>query len=141
MYKIGTQLSPWYACWQAEGFARIANGDLAYDFLQKAYPSTGVFGEMFEINEPDRRLRPWFMTAAGIYLSTVQDMLVQSDGKTIHLLPACPLADVSFKLPVKGGAMLEVEVKAGKLCAAVLTSSTPKAMTLVYKDTTQILRT
>lgn len=140
MYKTGTQLSPWYACWQAAGFTRIGDGKQAYDFLQKAYPSTGVFGEMFEINEPARRLRPWFMTAAGIYLSTVNEMLVQSDGKTIHLLPACPLEDVSFKLPVKGGATLEVTVEAGKLLSANLTCPTPKQMTLVYKDTTLTLQ-
>lgn len=134
MYNMGKQLSPWYACWQAEGFARIKNGDMAYAFLKQAYASVGVFGEMFEINEPAVRLRPWFTTASGIFLSAVNEMLVQSDGENIQLLPAFPISDVQFKLAVKGGAVLEAEIQNGKLIKAELTGKTDAAFKIHYKD-------
>ena len=134
MYNMGKQLSPWYACWQAEGFARIKDGDMAYAFLKQAYASVGVFSEMFEINEPAVRLRPWFTTASGIFLSTVNEMLVQSDGENIELLPAFPISDVQFKLAVKGGAVLEAEIHNGKLIKAELTGKTDTAFKIHYKD-------
>lgn len=139
MYATGKRLSPWYACWQAEGFARIGDGENAYGFLKCAYESVGVFAEMFEINEPAVRLRPWFTTAAGIYLSTVNEMLVQSDGETIRLLPAFPLSDVSFKLAVKGGAVIEATISGGELTSVQLYSNEPKTMKLIYKDQVRIL--
>jgi len=134
MYNMGKQLSPWYACWQAEGFARIKNGDMAYAFLKQAYASVGVFSEMFEINEPAVRLRPWFTTASGIFLSTVNEMLVQSDGENIELLPAFPISDVQFKLAVKGGAVLEAEIHNGELIKAELTGKTDTAFKIHYKN-------
>jgi hypothetical protein len=133
MYKMGSQLSPWYAAWEAEGFARAHRGEEAYDCLKKAYDSVGVFGEMFEINEPAKRLRPWFATASGVYLSAVNDMLVESDGETVTILPACPLKDVSFKLAVKGGIVLEVEIRDGVLIKAQIIEGSSENMKFLYK--------
>ena len=93
----------------------------AYKALKQVYPSAGVFGELFEINEPVRRNRPWFSTAAGIFISAVNDMLLQAEGNTIHLLPAFPhTTDVSFKLAAKGGITVEAEIKNEKLVNCVI---------------------
>lgn len=140
MYPVGVRLSPWYAAWQAEGFARAGMGKEAYACLKLAYDSVGVFGEMFEINEPAVRMKPWFTTAAGVFLSAVSDMLVESDGETVRLLPACPLEDVSFRLAVKGGAVLEAEIRGGVLLRAELESDTPKTMQLIFRDTVREIR-
>ena len=133
MYATGEGISPWYACWQAEGFARSQMKDKAYECLKKTYDSVGVFNEMFEINEPRKRITPWFTTASGIFLSSVNDMLVQSDGEMVNILPACPLKDVAFKLAVKGGIVLDVEIRDGELIKAQIIEGSAKNMKLLYK--------
>ena len=74
---------------------------------------------MFEINEPGILLRPWFTTAAGVYLSALQEMLLQSDGKSLFLLPAFPVQKepVSFRLAAKGGAVVEATVVGEEITA------------------------
>lgn len=116
MYKVGKRVSSWYACWKAEAYARIGNAAEAYMAQQQALLSLGAFHEMYEINEPGSVYRPWFTTAAGIYLSAVNEMLVQSDGENIYLLPAYPQGkgDVAFRLPVKGGAVVDVTAREGE---------------------------
>ncbi len=141
MYQFGSGISPWYACWEAEGFARAGKAEETYRCLQRAYGSAGVFGEMFEINEEAFRVRPWFTTASGIFLSAVNEMIVKSDGKTIRLLPACPLQDVSFRLAVKGGAVLEAEIRDGRLVCARLVADSPRVMRLIYRDEEMMLST
>lgn len=117
MYRMGKHISPWYACWKAEGFARMGMAEDAYAALLQALPSTGEFDEMFEINEPGILYRPWFTTAAGIYLSTVNEMLLQSDEENLYLMPAFPVTEkpVSFRLAAKGGAIVEATIKGEKL--------------------------
>ena len=122
MYPWGGGISPWYACWKALGYARTKNPQKAYASLKQAYRSAGAFSELFEINEEKVRCRPWFATAAGIFVSAVNDMLLQVDDKHIFIMPACPRnVDARFKLAAKGGITVEAEVRDGKLLhAAVL---------------------
>ena len=119
MYAVGGHVSPWYACWKAAGFARANMGNRAYESLRQAYESIGVFGEMFEINEPEKRYRPWFTTAAGVFMSTVNEMLLQSDGERIEILPAWPdaLPTASFRLSGKGGVIVEASIEKGRLAS------------------------
>ena len=122
MYPTGSGISPWYACWKAEAYARAKLPEKAYASLRQAYPSAGVFGEMFEINEAHVRMRPWFATAAGIFLSAVNDMLLQIKDDTVHILPGFPhTLDVAFKLAGKGGLIVEAEVQEGRLRRILLT--------------------
>ena len=133
MYPVGGRISSWYACWKAEGYARAGMKERAYEMLKQAYPSAGVFSELFEINERGYRYRPWFTTAAGIFVSSVNDMLLQSDGKTITLLPGMPHSvDVSFCLAAKGGITVEAEVRGGQLIKAVVLKN-GKQVTEQYK--------
>ena len=117
MYPQGKNISPWYACWKAEGYARCNMADEAYNALCESYKSAGVFNELFEINEETVRIKPWFTTAGGMFISSVNEMLIQSEGKTVTILPAYPekAGDVSFKLAVKGGAVANVVVENQKL--------------------------
>ena len=82
MYPIGKSISPWYACWKALAYARALRTEHAYLSLQQAYASIGVFHELFEINEPNIHKKPWFATAAGVFVAAVNEMLLQSDGKS-----------------------------------------------------------
>ena len=113
MYVLGKGISSWYACWKAEAYARAGMAKEAQASLAASYPSAGVFGEMYEINEPGVRLKPWFTTASGMFISSVNEMLLQSDENTVNVLPAFKedCGDVSFRLAVKGGAIAEVSIK------------------------------
>lgn len=124
MYPMGKHISPWYACWKAAGYARAKIPEQAFAALSESFKSVGVFCEMFEINEAKVHLRPWFMTACGIFVSAVNEMLLQSNGKCIDILPAFPAenTNLSFKLAVKGGAVAEVCVENGKLASVCITA-------------------
>jgi len=113
MYPLGKKMSPWYASWKAVGFARMGLLDEAYKSIRQALESVGVFGDIYEINEEIRHNRPWFTTAAGVFSSALSEMLIQSDGENIYLLPASPdeFSTVSFKLSAKGGAIVEAEIE------------------------------
>ena len=117
MYAVGGGISSWYASWKAEGYARLKMPEEAYNSLVQALVSVGVFNEMFEINEATRIQIPWFTTTSGVYLSAVNEMLIQSTQDNIYILPAYPRenANISFKLPVKGGSVAEVEICNGEL--------------------------
>ncbi len=121
MYPGGSGISPWYACWKASGYARAKLTEKAYYALKQSYRSVGVFDEMFEINEETFGSLPWFATAAGIFISTVNDMLLQCNDNMIDILPAFPNnMDVSFKLAAKGGITVEAVVKNDKLLNVVV---------------------
>jgi hypothetical protein len=123
MYSVGKNISPWYACWKAEGFARSHKGEEAYASLKQAYRSAGAFHNMYEICEPTVQYRPWFATAAGIFASAVNEMLLKSDGENIYVLPAFPDEGkpLSFKLSVKGGAVCSVSIEDGKIASIEVT--------------------
>lgn len=114
MYKTGKKVSPWYAVWKAQAYARCKMGKEAWEHLVQSFESVGVFNEMFEINEDARRMRPWFMTAAGVYISTLSDMLLSCEDGCIELLPSFD-QDVEFKLSAKGGYVICAKVENGEL--------------------------
>ena len=121
MYPWGSGISPWYACWKTLGYARISDTEKAYASLRQAYRSAGVFSELFEINEKQVRCRPWFATAAGIFVTAVNEMLLQVDGARIRILPAFPhTLDARFRLAGKGAITVEAEVRNGKLLQALV---------------------
>ena len=124
MYPVGNNISPWYAGWKALGYARAGMKEKALDALRQAYPSVGVFDEMFEINEASVCIRPWFTTAAGTFVSAVNEMLVKAEGKVITIMPGCPKSlDASFKLAAKGGIVVEATVKDGDLQSVMVTQN------------------
>lgn len=134
MYAMGNKLSPWYACWKAEGYTRMHMAEKAYTALKQSYESVGAFCEMFEINETKVRKRPWFTTASAVFISTVNEMLIQSEKNRVDILPAFPIEkeDISFKLAVKGGAVAEVKIEKGTL-VFVLIMKEQKDVTKEYE--------
>ncbi|MBR2370926.1 MAG: hypothetical protein IKA82_02780 [Clostridia bacterium] len=114
MYHEGVKVAPWYAAWKAVGYARCGMAKEAHENLLQVFDSVGVFGDMFEINEEVIKRRPWFMTAAGVYLGAVNEMMLRGDGSYIELLPAYE-GDVEFKLLAKGGATVEACIKGGEI--------------------------
>ncbi len=126
MYSMGGGVSSWYAAWKAAANARAGLGKAAYDYIKQSCLSVGVFNEMFEINEPGQVMyRPWFTTAAGVFMCAVNDMLLQSDGENITLLPAFggEVKDLSFKLRAKGGVTVEAVFQNGELKRVELTDA------------------
>jgi len=137
-YNVGKGVSSWYAAWKANAFARAHMAERAYECVEQAVKNTGVFNEMFEINQQSVRYRPWFTTAAGVAMTAINAMLVQSDGETIEILPAYPIkdGDISFRLAVKGNATIDVEIKKGELVRALVTMRegfAPKQFKILYR--------
>ena len=113
-------------------------GERAYECIEQAVKNAGEFNEMFEINQHSVRYRPWFTTAAGVVMTAISSMLVQSDGETIEILPAYPIKDrdISFRLAVKGGATVDVEIKKGELMrvkVTMLPGIVQKSFKILYK--------
>ncbi len=136
MYQGGKRVNPWYSAWKAIAFARMGMGPEAYENLRQAYTSVGEFDEMFEINEEVARFRPWFTTAAGIFLSAVNEMLLASDSETVHICPAFD-GDATFRLSAKGGVTVEAEIKDGGLTGVRLHTKAgvaPRSYRLFFKN-------
>ena len=113
MYATGKRICSWYSLWKAIYFIRRKNAAEAYDSILQSIGECGVFGEMFEINEEDVSLRPWFSTASAYVVTAVNEMLLQTkrDG-SLSLLPCLPahVKDVSFKLSAHGAVTVELEM-------------------------------
>ena len=75
-----------------------------------------------------------FFTACGVLSSALCEMLLQSDGENIYLLPAYPAENrnVSFRLAAKGGASVEAEIKNGELKKLKITAKSGKRNFNVY---------
>ena len=131
MYPYGKKISMWYASWKSVVYARMKMAEKALYSITQAIESVGAFSETYEINEGKYHVRPWFATAAGVLTSAINEMLIQSDGENIYLLPALgeEFSTVSFKLSVKGGAVVEVAIENNqikKLDITFLPAATPK---------------
>jgi hypothetical protein len=112
MYPVGESVCPWYAAWKAVVFARLLDGHRAYAATRQGADTAGCFSELFEINEPSVSIKPWFSTAEGTWIQGVNEMLVQSDEKTINIAPAVPdhWKIFLFKLACIGGRTVHVRV-------------------------------
>ena len=137
-YNVGKGVSSWYAAWKANSFARAKMAKEAYQCVEQSLKFVGVFNEMFEINSHSVSYRPWFTTAAGFIITAINSMLVQCDGENIDILPAYPFdnEDISFRLSIKGGAIIDVEIKKGALIRADVTmrcGTNPKKFNISYR--------
>lgn len=134
MYPLGNGVSMWYSVWKSVAFARMKMTDRAFSNFERAVRSAGPFGEVFELNEGDMIKCPYFTTAAGVLSSALCEMLLQSDGENIYLLPAYPAENrnVSFRLAAKGGASVEAEIKNGELKKLKITAKSGKRNFNVY---------
>ncbi len=139
MYPVGQSLCAWYAGWMAAALAALGDRTEPVKLLDKAAEGAGCFGEMFEINEPQVSMHPWFATASGNVVYALNQILVQSRGDRILIAPAVPDSweDYSFKLACHGNLVVTVAVRGGRLERLVLTpadSGVERIRTLVIPE-------
>ncbi len=118
MYPLGKNVCTWYYTWSASALIRLGDRKLPYSWINQSAHNTGYFGEMWEINEKEVRMRPWFSTASGNYIHSVCTMLVSCrENGEVHIASATPenWKDFSFKLPTYSANMLEAKFENGKL--------------------------
>ncbi len=123
MYPMGVSTCAWYAGWIASALALYGDKVEPVSILADASKSAGVFGELFEINEPPEIVKvPWFSTASGNYVYGVNQMLIQCKDDNILISPAIPdsWSNYSFHLACYGNLTANVSVEKGKLTSLLL---------------------
>ena len=115
MYATGKRICSWYSLWKAIYFIRQRKADEAYDSVLQSISESGAFFEMFEINEEDVSIKPWFSTASAYVVTAVDEMLLQDRDGVICLLPCVPekIRDVRFRLSAHGGVTVGLEMVGG----------------------------
>lgn len=123
MYPVGNAVCAWYAGWMAAALAALGERDEPCRLLAEAAAGAGCFGELFEINEAEVAMHPWFATASGNVVYALNQMLLQSRGDELRLAPAVPAAwrDYGFRLAAHGDLVVDAQVRAGRLTELVLT--------------------
>lgn len=127
MYPVGKSICAWYAGWMAAALAMLGDETEPARLLEEAASGAGCFGEMFEINEKEVSMHPWFATASGNVVYALNQMLVQSRGDEILIAPAVPAAwrDYSFKLACHGDLIANAVVGGGRMTKLTLVAGDP----------------
>ncbi len=122
MYPVGKSMCAWYAGWLASALDLLGDRNEPAKLLKEAANGAGCFSDLFEINEPEVRMHPWFSTASGNYVYAMNQMLVQSKDELIRIAPAVPenWTGFSFKLACYGNLVAEVSVSNGKISKLIL---------------------
>lgn len=127
MYAVGSGVCPWYKLWKAVVLGRLGETEAAYRAVKSAAGDTGNFNEMYEINdrETDTVFRPWFGTAAGMFIQAVNEMFVRYEDGLIYIGAGLPaeIKDFSCRLAVPGGIAVNAEVRNGCIARLMLTGN------------------
>ncbi len=140
MYYRGDDGTGWSIAWKINIWARMLDGNHAYLMLTKllspadAVPNHekgGVYHNLFDAHPPFQ-IDGNFGGAAG-----VAEMLIQSQGKDINLLPALPSALPNGEVKgirARGGFTLNIKWQNGQLQQVDVTSTAGDQCVLRYKD-------
>ena len=125
----GDDATGWGIGWRVNLWARLRDGEHAHAVLARLLGPERTYPNMFDAHPPFQ-IDGNFGGSAGIL-----EMLVQSRGRTIHLLPALPKAWPTGSLSgvcVRGGISLDLRWRDGKLERATAFADDDKVVMLVY---------
>ena len=143
LVQKGDETTGWSTGWRINLWARLHNGEKAYQIYRKLLTFTdaqddqrpgtrhagGTYANLFDAHPPFQ-IDGNFGGTAGVC-----EMLMQSDGETIELLPALPKewSDGSVSgLCARGGYEVSFDWKDGKVCAATIKAKKSGIITLSY---------
>lgn len=127
----GDDATGWGLGWRLNLWARLGDGEHAYRILQRLLSPDRTYPNLFDAHPPFQ-IDGNFGGTAGI-----TEMLVQSWGGTVFLLPALPAAWPSGQvrgLRVRGAASLDLAWEQGRLANAVLHSDKGGRYEISYGD-------
>jgi alpha-L-fucosidase 2 len=127
----GDNATGWGIGWRINLWARLRDGDHAYAVLKLLLDPERSYRNLFDAHPPFQ-IDGNFGGAAGIL-----EMLVQSSPDELLLLPALPAAwpDGAVKgLRIRGGAMLDLEWRAGRPVSVVLTGRCAARVSVRFGD-------
>lgn len=141
----GDKTTGWSTGWRINLWARLHRPDMAYHLFQKLLTyvtpdnykgadrrhSGGTYPNLFDAHPPFQ-IDGNFGGTAGVC-----EMLMQSDGNTIQLLPACPATWKSGSingLKARGGYTVNMEWKNGKVVNAEIFSSVGGTIKVIYNN-------
>ena len=145
LVQKGDETTGWSTGWRINLWARLHNGEKAYQIYHKLLTFTdaqddqrpgtrhagGTYANLFDAHPPFQ-IDGNFGGTAGVC-----EMLMQSDGETIELLPALPKAwsegSVSG-LCARGGYEVSFDWKDGKVCKATIKARKSGTITLSYQQ-------
>ena len=122
----------WSRAWIINFFARLHDGEMAFEHLQQLF-SKSTLMNLFDTHPPFQ-IDGNFGATAGI-----AEMLLQSTGDIIYLLPALPAAwpdGIVSGLKARGNYEISMDWKNGTLTRAVITSETGGDVVVKYGDKT-----
>lgn len=128
--KNGGGHTGWSRAWIINFYARLWDGDEAYEHLKALYASS-TYLNLFDKHPPFQIDGNFGATAA------IAEMIVQSSLDRVVLLPALPKAwkKGSLKgIKIKGNGTIDIEWKNGKLLECAITFANDIATTIKYKD-------
>ena len=126
----GDRSTGWATAWRLALWARMGDGERAHSILLGLLGPTRTYPNMFDAHPPFQ-IDGNFGGTAGIL-----EMLAQSWGGEIHLLPALPIAWMEgalHGLRARGGIELDLDWAGGKLTRLQLRGSPHALVTLRYQ--------
>ncbi|MFC1551175.1 glycoside hydrolase N-terminal domain-containing protein [Candidatus Latescibacterota bacterium] len=128
----------WPTVWRASLWARLGDGQRAYDVMTAAIVPGRLSANLFNAPVNNRGAHGTYQIDANFgYTAAVAEMLLQSHEGDIHLLPALPdewETGHITGLRTRGGFVVDIYWQEGKLTKADITSLNGKRCKVRYKN-------